>query len=58
MSQGLPGGYDSDVEGQPTAGNLQGFGEKAVRFFYEKTDLKFLLLKSIYFVLGVIFPAC
>ena len=31
MSQGLPGGYDSDVEGQPTQGNLQGFGEKAVR---------------------------
>lgn len=31
MSQGLPGGYDSDVEGQPTAGNLQGFGEKAIR---------------------------
>jgi len=31
ISQGLPGGYDSDAEGLPTQGNLAGFGEKAIR---------------------------
>jgi len=31
ISQGLPGGYDSDAEGLPTQSNLSGFGEKAVR---------------------------
>lgn len=31
ISQGLPGGYDSDAEGLPTQSNLGGFSEKAIR---------------------------